>query len=197
MALPNPVAQAPETMTQGQRFGRGGGATGNMRIEVEGLREFRAACRQLGETDAPFLRKALIEAGQILTAEARRALPGQAITAGHRSPAEAFKVRALGVRGKPPNLRFVVSVAHRGVRSYEFGRYLYTRESKQRGRIHAESRRELRAQWQAGGRGQPARPFLGVAGGGGAIAASQDRVEELLGDAIFEEAKRLGLEVDR
>lgn len=159
-------------------------------IEVHGTKELRKAFRVLGEKEAPFLRAALDEAGRILEGEAAQRAPG-GISGG---------VGFAGVKGVGASVRAVVRVKHPGARSTEFGRVWYYRKAgtgvagignNRPGSKRAKGSIKGKSNKVRVGRGQAARPFLGIINGDQAIAASHDRVATLLTDAYVKEWERL------
>ena len=155
-------------------------------IEVHGTKELRRAFKVLGEKEAPFLRKALDEAGHILESEAAKRAPG-GIAAG---------VGFAGVKGVGAAVRAVIRIKHPGARSMEFGRVWYYRSAIGAGNNRTGSKRakgsiKSKGHKARASRGQAARPYLGIIGGDQAIAASHDRVAELLTEAYVKEWERL------
>lgn len=152
--------------------------TASWGIEIDGVTNLKRALRVLAEPDAPFLRSALEESGQLLRAAAARRAPGRIAAA----------VRFTGVKGKGAGLRATIDVRHPGARSMEFGREMYYRGFT--GRQQKATGRKFRV---GPGRGQPARPYLGVIKGNAAIAEVEDRVRQLLAEAFEREWERIAV----
>lgn len=169
----------PAGVGSGYKVVRGGSTWG---IELNGARQLNRALKALGETDAPFLREALEESGELLRKAAARRWPGSS----------GGRVRFAGVRGgKGHTLRAVVAMDHPGARSMEFGRFNYYRGFRGRAVKATGQRFAVPA-----GRGQKPRPFLGIVHGDAAIAEVKEDVGRLLGAAINAEWERIGAEGD-
>ena len=148
-------------------------------IQVEGATALKRALRVLSETDAPFLREALTESGQLLRGAAARRAPGGI----------ANKVDFVGVKGSGGTLRALIQIKHPGGMAMEFGRSLYYRGFTKR-RMKATGRR-FRAS-----PGQKARPYLGITKGDAAIGEVGERIKRLILQAIQDEWERIGREGD-
>lgn len=149
-------------------------------VQVEGAGALKRALSVLGETEAPFLRVALEDSGQLLEdAATRRARGG--IGRG---------VMFTGVKGKGSGLRATVRVKHPGARSMEFGRFNYYQGYTGRS---VKSGRKFQV---PAGRGQKPRPFLGIVKGDAAIAEVKGPIEEKLKRAISGEWDRILAEGD-
>lgn len=165
----------PKGVGAGYKIERGGSTWG---IDLQGARALNRALKALAETDAPFLRQALEESGELLRNAAARRWPGRS----------GGRVRFAGVRGgKGHTLRAVVAMDHPGARSMEFGRFNYYRGF--RGRAVKATGQKFAV---GTGRGQRPRPFLGIVDGDAAIAEVQDEVGAKLGAAIDLEWERIG-----
>lgn len=89
------------------------------RVELEGIGNLQKALKALAEPDAPFLRQALTESGELLRGAAASRAPGGI----------ASKVGFSGIRGTVGGgLRAVIVIDHPGGRSMEFGRVWYYRK---------------------------------------------------------------------
>ena len=161
-------------------------------VQIDGAGTLQKALRVLAEPDAPFLREGLEKAGHVLAGEASSRAPGGI----------ARSVSFVGIKGNASNLRAVVSIKHAGARSMEFGRVWYYRKAERKGPAGIGNNRpgskrgrgSMKKQWRfrvPAGHGQQARPYLGIINGGGAIGASQDKVREILSDAIEREWNRI------
>lgn len=170
------------------------------RVELEGISSLQKALRALAEPDAPFLRKALEESGELLRGAAASRAPGGI----------GQKVSFGGIRGTVGGgLRAIVVIDHPGGRSMEFGRVWYYRGFKGhnqksghrfragdasfdlvKGRKGALVRKYRKGVGETGA-GQKPRPYLGVKDGGHALAAVRDQVEQKLTDAVRKEWDRL------
>lgn len=152
------------------------GGTSTWSVQVTGLNRFRRAFNALSENDAPFLREALEKAAGIAMEETRSRAPGTM----------PQRVIFRGVSGKGAALRALIQVRHKGAVRMEFGRlggpYKHKRGG-QRGHY-----RERRAGYSY--KTQPARPFVGIKGGG-AQAAANPRIKEIIEDAISREFERV------
>lgn len=171
----------------------GGRSTASWSVQLEGAGTLQKALRILAEPDAPYLRDGLEKAGHVLAGEVSSRAPGGI----------ARTVSFVGIRGNAANLRAVISVKHPGARPMEFGRVWYYRKASRKGapegigNNRAGSKRgrgSMKKQYRyhvAAGRGQKARPYMGIVDGGGAIAASAERVRKILSDAIEREWDRV------
>lgn len=148
--------------------------TAGVRIEIDdkSMSRLKRAFTVLGEKDAPFLRAALDAVGVRLTAAARTRARGGI----------GARVQYIGVRGQGASLRAMGRVQHPGSRSMEFGRQWYY--TGYRGRRASTGRKVVR-------RGQRARPYLGVMGGGASADIAPFAREHIL-DAIGKEWDRIG-----
>lgn len=142
-------------------------------IEVKGAKALTRAMTTLGEVDAPFLREALDDSGQILETAIRSRGKGRI----------GASTRAQGVKGSGGALRAVVTVDHPGAKSMEFGRKNYYRG-------YTNRRQKSTGQKFRSSRGQPARPFVGVKGGQ-AVGASEEPIKKKITDAIEKEWDRI------
>lgn len=146
------------------------------KVEVSGRKELSRALKVLQEKDLPFLKPALAESGEIVSGEGSQ-----------RAGKIGAAVKFAGVRGNTVGgVKAVVKVEHPAGKSFEFGRQYYYRGYKGRNQ-KSGSRVKV-----AGG--MKPRPFLGIKHeqGSGAIAASRDRVVDLLSKAIDQEWNRIG-----
>lgn len=145
-------------------------------IEIDGASRLLAKLQVLGETDAPYLRAALEEGGQLLRGAAEA-----------HSPASFHpKFKGPTIRPYSGSLRAIVSIRHPAVRSMEFGRFNYYRGYT--GRAMKSSGHKFHV---AAGRGQRPKPIFGIVNGDGAVGAVGDKVEVLLREAIAKEWERL------
>lgn len=145
-------------------------------VQVEGRKELARALKVLSDKELPHLKPALQESGELVTNEAAQ-------RAGPLSGSVTF----AGVKGNAVGtVKAVVQVKHPAGKSFEFGRQYYYRGYKGRNQKSG-------TKFQAPGGFKP-RPFLGIKHdqGSGAIAASNDRVTELLQKAIEAEWNRIG-----
>lgn len=154
-----------------------GTSTLNIEVDQKSLRQLTGALKALGESNAPYLREALDDAGQRFTSEVRRRARGGI----------AAKVRGKGVTGKGTALRFRGVVAHPGARSEEFGRVWYWRGY--RGRAMSATGRRFRV---GAGKGQKARPYLGVMKGDAAIGATVLFARQRILRGVDDEWSRIG-----
>ena len=138
-------------------------------VEVSGVNRLKRAMKVLGETDAPFLRTALTQGGQVLDQETGARAPGGI----------AQTVAFVGIKGTGATLRAVVTVKHPGAKAMEFGRTKYYRGYTGKGKGSRKRGTAFKAS-----PGQKARPYLGVKKYDHAIGASKPRVQKLLTDAI-------------
>lgn len=143
-------------------------------IEVKGAKAIGRAFKLLGETDPPFLREALTEGGQLLEGATRSRAPG----------GMAQKVDFVGVKGKGAQLKATVVVRHGGAKSMEFGRLYYYRGF--RGRAMKSTGQRFRS-----GRGQKAKPFVGIITGGQALGQVEAKVKDLITTAFEKEWERI------
>lgn len=143
-------------------------------IEVKGAKTLGRALKVLGETDAPFLREALTEAGQLLEAATRGRAPGSM----------AQKVDFVGVKGKGATLKATVVVRHAGAKSMEFGRVNYYRGFTDR-------RMKVTGQRFKSSRGQKPKPFVGIIAGGQALGQVEPKAKELIIGAFAKEWQRI------
>jgi hypothetical protein len=143
-------------------------------IQVTGATALKRALKAVGETDAPFLRQALDESGNILSDATRSRAKGSI----------AGTVHMTGVQGVGGALRATVEITHPGAKAMEFGRHTYYKGFK--GRQQKATGQKFRAS-----RGQQAKPFVGVKEGGQAVGASRPDIERKLTDAMTHEWERL------
>ena len=143
-------------------------------LEVKGAKALQRAFKLLGETDAPFLKKALEESGELLEGATRSRAPGSM----------AQKVAFTRVSGKGATLRATVVVRHAGAKSMEFGRLYYYRDFQ--GRAMKATGQRFRS-----GKGQKAKPFVGVISGGQAMAAVEPQVRAKIQAAYEKEWERI------
>lgn len=143
-------------------------------IEVSGAKALGRALRLLGETDPPFLREALDEAGHLLEGATRSRAPG----------GMARTVDFVGVKGKGATLKATVVVRHAGAKSMEFGRLYYYRGFT--GRSQKATGQRFRS-----GKGQKARPFVGIMDSGHAMGAVKDDARRLIETAFEKEWDRI------
>lgn len=158
----------------------GGRNSTGIQVEVEGIAELKAIFRELGQTDAPFLKKGLEKIANGLLFPAVRAAASSA------AASFGATVKNEGVKGKGLGLRAVVSVGHPGARSMEFGRVWYYRGY--RGRRQKASGIRFRV---GEGRGQKARPYLGILKGPGIADTIGDAANAILEQAVEAEYERL------
>lgn len=144
-------------------------------IEVTGANKLRRALKVLGERDAPYLREALTDAGELLASETRRRAPGGI----------ARTVDFTRVTGKGATQRATVVVRHPGAKAMEFGRSTYYRGFT--GRRMKLTGTPFRS------RGQRARPYAGVIKGDQAIGAVAARAREAIETAIEREWERIAV----
>jgi len=144
-------------------------------IEVHGVKSLTRVLKALAEDDAPFLRKALEEAGALLEREIESRAPGS-------MPAT---VTFRGVTGSAPRLRASIRVKHPGAKSMEFGRSWYYRDFM--GRAQKATGQRFRAS-----PGQRPKPFIGIIKGDAAVGAVRPRLEQIINEAIEAEWHRLG-----
>lgn len=143
-------------------------------IEVKGAKSLGRALKLLGETDAPFLRQALEEAGELLEGATRGRAPGSM----------AAKTAFVGVKGKGATLKATVTVRHAGAKAMEFGRLYYYRGYT--GRAQKATGRRFRS-----GKGQKAQPFVGIMKGGQALGQVEPKARELITTAFEKEWDRI------
>lgn len=148
-------------------------------IQVENLPRFKKAIKLLGDGNAPFLRAALNDAGQVADTEVTHFAPG----------AIASTVVFAGIKGAGANSKAIVAVKHPGARPMEFGRTYYYRgwtgKPRGKGYIKGSGQRFKAA------RGQQPRPFIGIKNQDHAVASMAPKVTKLLGDAITQEWERV------
>jgi len=150
------------------------GGTASVKIEVSGALQLQKALRILAEPDAPYLRAAMTQGGQLLDRAASSRAKGGIASA----------VQFAGVSGKANGLRALVKVKHPGAKPMEFGRTKYYRGwtgRKQR------SGTAFRAS-----PGQRAQPFIGIKQGNAAIGAVGPQIRELFTVAVEREWERIG-----
>lgn len=156
---------------------RRGPASARWTVELTGVTRLRNALSLLGETDAPYLRTALEWASHRFIAAAARRAPGSI-------------GRSITLAGVQPSARYVaqakIVVKHPGAAPMEFGRQYYYRGYK--GRAMRATGYRFRV---PPGRGQKARPYLGVVNKDAAIGEVQDDIEKMLMDAIEAEWERI------
>lgn len=151
-----------------------------VQIELEGVKELRAIFRKLGMEDAAHLRKALERVGKELLFPAVRA------AAGSVSSAFGSSVVNEGVKGKGASLRAVVAVTHPGAKPMEFGRVWYYRGFRGR------QMKATGIRYNVGpGRGQQARPYLGIIKGGGVAVGIGGEAAQIIEDGIEQEFEAL------
>lgn len=143
-------------------------------IKVEGANRLKRAMRLLSEAEAPFLKAALEEGGELLADEAGGRGPGRI----------GQSVSFVGVRGAGGALRALSRATHPGARSMEFGRTTYYRGFT--GRQQKATGTRFKA-----ARGQKARPFVGIKRSDAAIGATRPRIAALLSEAIAAEWARV------
>lgn len=146
------------------------------KVEIEGRKELARALKVLQEKELPFLKPALAESGEILSSEGAR-----------RAGKIGAAVKFGGVKGNTVGgVKAVVKVDHPAGKSFEFGRQYYYRG-------YTGGNQKSGTKFKAAGGMRP-RPFLGIKHdqGSGAIAASKDRVVDLLSKAIDQEWNRIG-----
>jgi len=143
-------------------------------IEVKGAKAIGRALKVLGETDAPFLKKALEESGELLEGATRSRAPGSM----------AQKVAFTRVTGKGATMRATVVVRHGGAKSMEFGRLYYYRGYT--GRSMKATGQRFRSS-----KGQKAKPFVGVMKGDQAMGAVKPQVKAKIEAAITKEWERI------
>ena len=148
-------------------------ASARIDIRLEGANRLKRAMRLLSEAEAPFLKAALEESGELLAGEAEGRGPGRI----------GRSVSFVGVRGTGGALRSLSRATHPGARSMEFGRTTYYRGFTGR---NQKSGTKFKA-----ARGQKARPFAGIKNGNAALGAVKPRVEALLSEAIAAEWERV------
>lgn len=149
-----------------------------VQIETQGVRELKAVFKQLGREDAPFLKDALRKVGYRLFFATHRAAA---------SAADSFADSVVneGVKGKGINLRAVVAVTHEGAKPMEFGRVWYYR---------AYTKRQMKSgiRFRVGdGKGQQARPYLGIIKGTGVALEVKDDAVNLIEKAVEDEFESL------
>ncbi len=142
-------------------------------IEVRGARSLIRALRLMQDVEAPFVREAMEESGQLLTGAARGRAPGGI----------AQTVDFIGVRGSGARIRATVKVRHPGAKSMEFGRRKYYRGFT--------GRRQRSGQAFQASPGQRARPFVGIRRGDAAVGAVKNDVGRKLIQAYEREWARV------
>lgn len=168
-------------------------------FDVEGVAPLSRALRVLQEKELPFLTAALEESGKDLRGAAASRAKGGIGQA----------VEFAGVKGNGVGVRATIAIKHPGAKSMEFGRkYWYrgfsvakrkstreatfrTKDGKASARIKAGMVRASKGTLFEAKPGQPARPFLGIIKGGGAIGAVEERVKARLSAAIDAEWNRI------
>lgn len=150
----------------------------SIRIELDGKTagNLSKALRVLAEPDAPHLREALEEGGQMLAGATRSRAKGRI----------AGSVQFAGVKGKAHLMRATVVVKHPGAKPAEFGRQTYYRG------FTGRRQKATGTPFKAGRGGQKAQPFVGIVKGGAALGAVEPRVRQLLTSAVSKEWDRLG-----
>lgn len=169
-------------------------------IVVEGIGPLQRACKLLGETDAPFLREAMYDSQELVADAVQARAPG--------GIKKGVLVRA--VRGKGASLVAPIAIKHPGARSMEFGRVWYYKATDNRRGSIGNNRggigpgggsKRRKGSIKAGStkvrrKGQRARPFIGIVNNDAAIAATSDRVREVISAAIVKEWDRILAEGD-
>lgn len=145
-------------------------------IQVTGATKLQKALRILAEPDAPFLRAAMTDAGQMLDNAASSRGKGGIGSA----------VQFAGVSGKSNGLRALIKVKHPGAKAMEFGRTKYYRGYT--------GRRQRSGQQFRSRPGQKANPYIGIVKGDAAIAAVGPQIRRLFTEAIDREWDRIGAE---
>lgn len=148
--------------------------TSAISIEVRGQQALVRALRLFEDAEAPFLREAMNDAGQLLERAAESRAPGGI----------ANRVEFVGTRGSGPRIRALIKVRHPGAKSMEFGRKKFYR-----GFVNRRQRSTGQA-FQASP-GQRPRPFVGIRRGDHAIGAVRDDVERRLKRAFEQEWNRV------
>ena len=153
-----------------------------LQIEEGELRRVRRQLRALG-TDSPEIREAFERAvDEVLVPALRSASPG---SMGSRIKRDKVSRASLGTAP-----RVTVRINHPGAAAYEFGRRIWYRgwtgRARGKGSIIALGGRPFRSS-----RGQPARPWIGIKGGG-ALAAARPALIEAVERGIEQTWERLG-----
>lgn len=152
-----------------------------LQLDERALRNLRAALRAVG-TDSPEIREAFEEAvDSVLIPALRSAAPG---SMGRRVKRGVVSKAALGT-----SPRVNIKVRHPGAASYEFGRKYWYRGWKGRARGKGSIKGSGASTFRSR-RGQRARPWVGVQGGG-ALAAARPQLISALEGAIERTWRRL------
>lgn len=152
----------------------------SIKIELDGKTagNLNKALRVLAEPDAPHLREALAEGGQLLASATRTRAMGRI----------AGSVMFAGVKGKAHTLRATVTVKHPGAKPAEFGRQTYYRGFTNR------RQKATGTPFKAGRGGQKAQPYVGIVKGDAALGAVGPQVRTILERSIAQEWERIGRE---
>lgn len=149
-------------------------------VEFKNINRFKRAMKLIGDGDAPYLRAALNDAGEIADDEVSHFAPG----------ALASAVAFTGVKGSGANSKAVIKVRHPGARPMEFGRTMYYRgwTGKPRGRGYIKGHGGTKFKVA---RGQAARPYVGLRNKDKAIESMSPKVTKMLGEAVQKEWARV------
>lgn len=156
--------------------------TAKVSIQVTGAKALKRALKELGDTEAPFLRQAVDEGGHLLELAVRGMAPG----------AMAQTVRFVAVRGSGANVKALVRVTHPGAKAMEFGRHTYYKGFTRP--LHKGGMKATGTPFQS--RGQKARPFVGVMKLDQAIGSVKDEIQTKIEQAFVKEWERIAVEGD-
>lgn len=162
--------------------------TASVRFQVEGAQRIQRALQVLGDTEAPFIRQALLDVGQQMTV-AIRAVGRPSITR---------VIESGDVVARAGGFRLPMSVVHPAAAVTEFGRQWWYR-GRGDGRIgnnRGASKRRKGVFKRYGERikyapGMPARPYVGIVDGGHAIGAVQPFARQRFLEAFEREWERI------
>ena len=142
-------------------------------IEVKGITRLKGAMKVLGETDAPFLRDAVEQGGNLL----EDAVKG-------RAGSLAGVTSMTGVKGAGAAVRALVVVKDGRAKAVEFGRTTYYRG-------YTGRKQKATGQKFKSSKGQKARPFVGIKKADQAIGSVAPQVVPLIAKAFEKEWERL------
>lgn len=165
--------------------------TASVKIQVSGARRLQRAMEVLGQTDAPFIREALLDVGREMTGAIR--------AFGRPSVTRVIEVGEVRPRGAGSTLP--MAVVHPAAAVLEFGRQWWYR-GRGDGRIgnnRGGSKRRKGVFKRYGERikyhpGMPARPYVGIVAGGHAIGTVQPFAHQRFLEAFEREWARLTAE---
>lgn len=144
-------------------------------VRVDGLQALKKAMKAIGDTNAPFLTRAMEQAGPLVAAEVPKDAPR------HLRGAVAF----VGVRGIGGNVRALIEVSAPDANRQEFGRapkpYLHSGTARGRRRTYKLKRAGYVY------KGSKARPYVGVKNKDHALGRALPIVGPIIERAILAE----------